>query len=427
MFESQPTTAEPLLQLRYAPAIELPTTLAVRLSLTAEEEFTDNADQTKDDRRSEFRTRVVPGVSIRADRPVGSFSLSYAPEVVFHDNSIDDTEVNQNLSARASLFPAGPFQLRFANDFTESNDFRDINDPGSRRTGRNDFVRNIFSTEAAYVLPRLRTGLEYTNVLLNETVLNATVAATDDTRFTHIIRPNAVYTDPRYTIGGSFGATRGNENSSVFIPYWRYDVDGRFQYVVTPTVNAGLTAYYERQNPDTGRDFSIGRARVTTAIGFGPDGTLTAGVGPDVFWQPDDSTSVRASVLAAYTHRFATFSVTARYEQGYRNRSEELDPSITFTRLAGIFLRTAYFRNTIGTFGFRYEENEFQVTSLAAGAPAGTTDRTWSIDLDIRYLLVRSLFLRLGYIGTIRTSTQESAEFYENRVSLGLTYEYFLF
>ena len=46
------------------------------------------------------------------------------------------------------------------------------------------------------------------------------------------------------------------------------------------------------------------------------------------------------------------------------------------------------------------------------------------MDLAFRYLLARSLFLTLGYVGTFRFSTQESAEFNENRVRLGVTYEY---
>jgi hypothetical protein len=78
------------------------------------------------------------------------------------------------------------------------------------------------------------------------------------------------------------------------------------------------------------------------------------------------------------------------------------------------------------TLGGRYEENEYQLTT-ALGAPAGTKDQTWAIDAEIRYLLVRSLFLTLAYNGTFRTSTQEGNAFNENRVRVGISYQYDLF
>jgi hypothetical protein len=421
MFEQRPDAAAPPRQLRFAPPLELVTPLTVQLFLSAEEEFTDNADQTKDNRRSEFGTRVVPGISIRADRPVGSFSLSYAPQVFLPRNSIGDTELNQRLTARAALFPTGKFQVNIADDFTDSNDFRDVEDPGSRRTGRTDFLRNTVTAEAAYAFPKLRTGLAYTNIITQED------RGGTDTRITHVVRPNATYIDPRFTVGGSFGLTRGDENSSISTPYWNYGADGRFQYVVTPTIGAGLAGSYEFQEPDTGSHFSLGRGRVTSTIGVGPEGKLEAAAGVDVFSREEDTTLVRPSFLAAYTHRFATFAVTARYEQGFRSRFQDVDSSgVTFTRSAGLFFTTAFFRNTVGTLGLRYEENEFQDTTVL-GAPAGTTDHTWSVDVEVRYMIIRSLFLVAGYNGVIRTSTQDSAEFYENRVRLGMTYQYTLF
>ena len=145
--------------------------------------------------------------------------------------------------------------------------------------------------------------------------------------------------------------------------------------------------------------------------------------GADVFTRQDDLTKVEPSFFLSYTHRFAAFAVTARYEHGYVNNALAIDDSgVTLTRSAGIFLTSAYFRNLTTTFGLRYDENEYQQTTSVARA--GTTDRTWAVDLAFRYLLARSLFLTLGYVGTFRFSTQESAEFNENLVRLGVTYEY---
>ncbi len=425
MFERQPDVPSPIRQLRFAPALAEPTPLNVRLFLTAEEEFTDNADQTKNNRRSEFRTRLVPGIAARADRPWAILNLSYAPEIVFRRNSVGDTEVNQSLSGRAALWPTGPFQLSLADDFTDSHDFSDAQDPGSRRTGKTSFLTNTATVEAAYVLPRLRTALAYTNIINHEQ------EPTSDTRVAHTVRPNVLYTDPRFSVGGGFAVTRGNENSSVEIPYWGYEGDARYLHVVTPTISAGVSGGYQYQEPDQETDsvrrFSIGRGRAIGRVGVGPDGNLLVEAGADVFARQDESTKVRPGILASYTHRFLAFAITARYEQGYRARFEEVDNSgVTFTRSAGIFLTSSYFRDLTATLGFQYEENKFQDTTLL-GAPAGTTDRTYSVTAELRYLLVRWLFLTAGYTGTFRISTQDADEFNENRVRVGVTYQYNLF
>src|SRR4030042_148647 len=76
-----------------------------RQTAPPEQDFTDNVDQTKHNRKSECRTRLAPGVSVRADRPLGNFSLAYAPEFFFPRNSIGELAVNQNLTGRAALFP----------------------------------------------------------------------------------------------------------------------------------------------------------------------------------------------------------------------------------------------------------------------------------------------------------------------------------
>ena len=244
-----------------------------------------------------------------------------------------------------------------------------------------------------------------------------------DTRISHLVRPNLLYTDPRVTVGGAYTLTRGDENSSIATPYWSQQGDGFFRYALSPAIIPGVTGYYQFQEPDVGPHFSLGRGQATGTFSFGPDGTLDVGAGGDLFAQQGVSTQVRPSGFLAYTHRFSAFAVTARYQHGYLNNSLGVDGSgVTLTRSAGIFLTSGYFRNLTTTFGIRYDENQYEQTTTVAAA--GTTDRTWAVDLLFRYLIVRSLFLTLGYSGTFRSSTQESAEFNENRVRLGLTYEY---
>jgi hypothetical protein len=423
MFERQPDAAAPIRQSRFAPAPESGVPLSVRFFLTVEEEFTDNANQTKDNRKSEFSTRISPGISIGADRPWASFGLSYAPQVFIENNSIGETELNQSLSARAALWPEGRFRLNIAENFTDSNDFRDQQDPGSRLTGTDNYIENLITAEAAYVLPRFRTALAYENII------NQTDVGFTDTRITHTVRPSAAYTGERFGLEGSYGVRRGNENSSVEIPYWSHLGDARISYAVTTATSAVLTGSYEYEEPDSGAHFSTGTGRVGGTFAFGPDGALTLLAGASVFSEEGQDTKVRPSGSLAYTHRFAAFVVRALFDSGFRNDSTSLDSTgVTFTRSAGIFVTSTQllFRELTGTLGVRWTEEEFEQSSTFGGPP-GTKDRTWDFDVSIRYALARSLFLGLGYTGTIRNSTQSSADFYENRVRLGLTYEYILF
>jgi len=140
-------------------------------------------------------------------------------------------------------------------------------------------------------------------------------------------------------------------------------------------------------------------------------------------------TEVRPSFLVAYSHRFAAFVVRADFLSRFENQTSAIDSTgLTYTRSAGIFVTTSelLFRSLTATVGVRWREEEFFQTSTFGGPP-GTKDRTWDFDVSFGYPLARSLFLVLGYTGTIRDSTQDSADFYENRVRLGLRYEYTLF
>jgi hypothetical protein len=198
---------------------------------------------------------------------------------------------------------------------------------------------------------------------------------------------------------------------------------------VTPAITANVNGSYQFQVPDAGAHFATGRGLVGGTVALGPDGTLSLLGGVSVYATEGRDTKVRPSGSLAYTQRFAAFVVSARFESGYQNNSSAIDATgVTFTRSAGVFLTTTQllFRQLTATLGVRWVENQFEQTSTFGGPP-GTKDRTWDFDVSLGYPLARSLSLGLGYTGTIRTSTQSSADFCENRVRLGLTYQYTLF
>jgi uncharacterized protein (PEP-CTERM system associated) len=96
---------------------------------------------------------------------------------------------------------------------------------------------------------------------------------------------------------------------------------------------------------------------------------------------------------------------------------------VTRLRTASVALTITAFRDLTATLQAAWTENRFEQTTVAGG-PAGTRDRTWDLEAGLQYLLARSVALSLQYVLTIRTSTTETAEFVENRIRLGLVYQY---
>jgi hypothetical protein len=387
--------------------------------ITVDEEFTDNANQTKHDRKSEFRTSVSPGLAARIQRPQASLNFVYAHRF-FYPSRLSDSPLGHNLTLRSSWNVSPLIRFSAAEDLVKSNDFGYQQNPGARATGTAGYLTNQGTVEAAYLPPNGRIGLSYSNVLQRNDAPGA------DDSLTHILRTDAQVTNPRLSLGGSYTLARGEFDISS--PYWEHSVDARATRVLTPTVSATLSGLFTYHNPDRDPDLMIGRARPGVTAAFGPYGSLSAEVGVGVFNQQNDSTRVRPSILLNWTQQFTLFSLSATYQQDYQENFQQVtNAGVTFTRSAGLVLTSTglLFRDLTTTLTGQWVENSFQLTVPGQnGVSAGTVDRTWNLGAEIRYLILRGLSLVLGYTATIRTSTDPNAGFLENRAHFGLTYQY---
>jgi hypothetical protein len=394
--------------------------------LSIEEEFTDNADQQKDNRRSEFRTSIAPGAAARIQRPLGTFALVYAPRYFFPDNRLQDGALDHNLTIREVWTPTPRIRLNVGDDFVDSTDFRDVEDPGTRRTGRARFLRNQATGEVAYTPPETegQGALSYTHILVIDDRPQGEFSQT------HIFRATGEYTSPltQAKLGGSYALTRGELELEP--SYWEHALQGRAIRPFTSSISgtlSGLATYHDAQDP--GQDFTIGRFRLGGILYLGPNGSLEAEAGPEVFAPMEDEVKIRPGFGFTWIQRFTLFSLLARYEEGFRGTFAAVENlGVTRTRTASLLLTTTDLplRDLLVTLEARWEENRFEQATVA-GATAGTVDRTWDLEAGIRYYLARPLSLTLGYVFTIRTSTDRSAEFIENRVRVGLTYQYNVF
>jgi len=396
--------------------------ISIRTFLTVEEEFTDNANQTKDNKKSEFRTSVAPGLGAHVDRPQASLDLVYVPRF-FYPERLSDATLDHNLTLRSGWNPSPFIRLNLSEDLVKSNDFRFQQNPGTLRTGTAGYLTNQSTVGAAYAPPEGRIGLSYSNVLQRNDAPGA------DDSLTHIVRTDAQVTNPRLTLGGSYTLTRGEFDISS--PYWEQSVDARAVRVLTPTVSGTLSGLFTYHNSERDPDLMIGRGRLGVTAALGPYGSIAAEAGVGVFAQQNDSTRVRPSILLNWTQQFTLFSLSAAYQQDFQENFQQVtNAGVTLTRSAGLVLSSTglLFRDLTTTLTGQWVENSFHLTVPGLnGVSAGTVDRTWNLGAEIRYLILRGLSLVLGYTATIRTSTDPTAEFLENRVHFGLTYQYDIF
>jgi len=416
-------TETPIRALPLAPPAVTAAPIRAQLFLTVEEEFTDNTNQTRDNRKSEFRTSIAPGFAAGIEGAQTSLNLVYAPRFFFRSDRFDDPKVDHDLTLRSGWSPSPFVRLSLAEDLVKSSDFRYVQDPGTRRTGTAAYLTNQGTLGAAYTPPNGRIGLSYSNVLQRNDAPGA------DSSLTHTMRTDGQVTGPRLSLGGSYALTRGEFDISS--PYWEHSLDARATRVVTPAVSAVLSGLFTYHDPEKDPNLMVGRVRLGGTGTLGQYGSLGAEVGVGVFAQQNESAKVRPSILFTWTQEFAVFSLSARLQQDYQENFQQVtNTGVTFARSAGLVLTSSglLFRDLTATLRASWGENSFQQTIPGpGGVAAGTVDRTWDLGAEIRYLIVRGLSLVLGYTTTIRTSTDATAEFLENRVRLGLTYQYDIF
>jgi hypothetical protein len=408
--------AGPVGTFRFAPALEAVGPLRVRVFGTVEEEFTDNARQTKDNKQTEFRTSLAPGIEARIDRPNTSAQAIYAPRYVIR-SEIDST-LDQALTLRGRWRPTAFIELGAGDDLIQSTDFRDVEDPGSRRrTSNNGYLQNRSAFDVGYVPQWGRVGLSYAHTL----VLNEAEDA-DDSQ-THVVRPDFLIRAPRWSLGGGYAATRGEFN--IDSSYWEHTLDARYTRVLTPALDGIVSGLFTAHEADdaTAIDFTISRARLGGGWTLTPEQRLEVVAGFDVFDPSNDDTAVRPSGALSYTQRFPWFALSATYDVGYRERFQDVDNAgVAFTQTAALLLQTTAFRALTGTAALRWTYSDFEQSTTTV--TAGTTENTWDLELGLRYQFLRPLFASAGYVLTVRSSDDPNAEFVENRIRLSLTYTF---
>ena len=414
-------TLEPLRPLRFAPpAPAEPPPLQARIFLTVEGEFTDNANQQKTDRRSEYRTRVAPGMALAMERQQASLGLTYVPRFLMADGRAHDGAVEHDLTFRAGWKPTGNLSVNVTEDYLKSSDFRDIPNLGARRTGRGDYATNRASGEVAYLSGGIRAAASYANDIARD----SSQAGTNQI-VAHTARASLNLSGPQNTLGGSYAVRRGEPDLTP--PYWEHTWEAFLGRSLTPSFSLNGTGSVQYHVEELDRGFLIGQARGGFTTSVGPNGSLSVQGGAMLFDPATGSTRLRPSGLASLTYLFASVAVTAEYERSFNARFQDIrSTGVSEVESASLRVSTSAFRDLTASLGGRWNWEKREQTT-ADGGPAGTTETSWDIEARIRYAILRQLLLNLGYFLTLRTAALPINEFLENRVQLSLTYTFYGF
>jgi hypothetical protein len=124
-------------------------------SIELREEYTDNFDLTEDNRRSNFRSTVSPGLRIGINSPLttGLIDFTFAPS---YDTVTDDVAYFYSLLAQV-VWQANPrWQLTVADTFTHSDEPSQADRLGLR-TQRDTFTANTLSLTSDYLIGTVAT------------------------------------------------------------------------------------------------------------------------------------------------------------------------------------------------------------------------------------------------------------------------------
>ncbi len=409
---------------------------ALQLSLGVEEVFTDNANQSNTNRQSEWSTRITPGISVGIDRPLAKLNLAYFPSFFISNNDVQDNNLDHFLTLQGS-WQASPYvRLDLSDALIYSTEFLAFGDIGTLRTGTNPTLTNTASGGIAYTPTWGSVAVGYTNTI-NQTY---DVQFADDS----LIQSGRIslgLTGPRLSVGASYTLTRGSYDISS--DYWDQTVGINAGFPLTQTLTARFLGSFTYHNPDSpiAVEHLSGNVGIGGSWQYSPTGNLDLGAGVAIFSPQSNqfpsltsllvastTTDYRPSVIFRWSQGFPFFALSAQFSQLYVTDFGSAQYfNSSFTRTAGISLSTTglLFRNLTGTLGVNWVQNFYPVTTI--NVRADTTQNTFNVDFGVRYYLIGGLSLNLGYVFTIRDSTNPTEDFYENRFRIGLTYQYSLF
>ena len=410
------------------PLPERPTkTFDVRSSLGISEEYSDNFERNNEDKVSNFRSAVTPGLLVLFDRGFLTGRAGYTP-TVFYDTAVDEVGVNHAFIGQIA-WQATPRLRLTASDAFAHTDEPVRADRLDLRRGRETFTTNLFTFTSDYVVEPYTLKGHYRHSYFS---------SEDDTTISHTPGVTASVSLARIntlTLGYQYLASETNVDGTPTVAnaptedssLTGHEVTGTFSREVSRLLTAGVTAAFAVRDQDSSTDTTEFRRKsvslftnyvlpeklvVRASIGVAQlDGELSG----------DDILLTTNSDLSYYLGR-AVFGL--RLERGF---SETFEQGQNF----GVVETSA----VSGSVGYRftpllsalvsgaYRENKF--TGEGGGGQAGQDDETITATASLTYQIFRWLSATLNYTYTDTKSSDALASYVENRVRLALTASFY--
>jgi len=373
----------------YPAPVQGPLTLTP--SITIEEEYNDNVFLDNNDKRSDFITRISPGLALAMQQPGFNLTASYAfsGEIYAKESQLNEIANSHRFLASLSYQATPRVGLSLSDGFVYSKNSNAASVAGVS-TGRQTSLSNVLAAGLNFQATQRLTW----NASAAYTIQRFDAASTQDS-------------------SQRFGAT-GTQDSDT------YHIGTGLSYAVTPRMD--LTAGYDveyfvidREKPSTTHTPRIG-----AAYRFTP--TLTASVsGGPSFLVSDGDTTVTPAGSATVAKTTSWGAMSGFYDRSISTAGGLGGPSDVQT-VGGSVVVGTYLRGLVVSFNPRYT-----MTKSEGSSRSKSDVKALSLNLSASYQLARYVAVVASYTffhQTTDSADGRAADADQNRISVGLRFGY---
>ena len=401
-------------------------------SVSLVEEYSDNFNQTKDDKVSNYRTGISPGLLLLVRHPFLNGQLGYTP-LAFYDSSDERADVNHLFNGTLTWEVVPRFRLTVSDSFTDSDQPAQA-DRLNLRTGRERFTSNGASILGEYIFEPFTAQAYYRNSYFKserDTTLTHTPGASLSMAFAQInivtlgyeyLDTKTTVDDPNATTSSSFftGPTQDSKTTG-------HQVTATYSREISRSLTAGITGAYATRDEETETRRNFTRENVSLFANYALPEKLVLRSNIGVARVEGDTASGRPLVTtnSDLTYYLGPAFFGLRVEQGF---SETFGTGENF----GVVETRAFG----ASFGYRftpllsmlvtgtYRENK---NTGEGGGQTNTSDdeKTTSVTANITYQIFRWLAATVDYTYTHQKSSDSSGGYTENRVRAALTASFY--
>ena len=392
-------------------------------TVTLQEEYNDNFFLTDKNRKSDWRTTLSPGVSLRLTTGRSQADLSYLLSLA-HSTAIgDELQIFHSLGGAGTLSLTERLSLHLSERFSRT-DEPAVTDALGIFRDRRTVTTNSASAGLTHAGDRHWLGLTYADTRSGQSGADA-----EQSRI-HAVRPELAYTlDPVTSLDLRYEYTQAEFR--IGRDFRGHEGNFEIKRELTRTTRAGLTGRLIVREPEEGRQFNIVRGGVTFTTELTPTLTwesetgyerATAGEGTDGF-----------SGLIRLTHQGPTVRLSLSVGQALEETFQERE-NVGLVRTRSAAIEATYTptdRLTLAGSGSlaltTFEQSEAAATLLRTGAIQAGREREDTLirlELAATLKLSRVFSLAARYRFGQRDSNVPEFDYTNNVVTLGLTATY---